>query len=393
MNNEIHDDEFGDDVALKLLHTADWHLGRRFQQFAPHRERRLTRARLEVIDSIFGQANHHNVDAVLCAGDLFDSPSPEEQWWRPLAQKLSAQNPERPIFLLPGNHDPFATGSVWDPAGRFRQLLPEFVHVVDREDFSFDLSSGSTRATLFARPCFSTSGANDPVMGLRCREVGDDSIRVAMAHGSTFDMAGAQTNFPIGRDAAQSQGFDYVAIGDTHSYRLVPPDRLQNPTVYSGSPEPTSFEETSPGNVVLVLIRNNRRVSQRPLRVARWHWERVTVTSLHELEALRARLDLANRVIKLTLSMRLPPEQFARAEGLVVELEGNDAVHGAVGVLEMDREELLLDATEIESAFIDAPDLLKAAARNLKHQLEAGADQQVLGRALFNLYQLTSRAL
>ena len=34
-----------DDVALKLLHTADWHLGKRFPGFAEADETRLTRAR------------------------------------------------------------------------------------------------------------------------------------------------------------------------------------------------------------------------------------------------------------------------------------------------------------------------------------------------------------
>jgi DNA repair exonuclease SbcCD nuclease subunit len=343
-----------------------------------------------VIDSVFGQADHHNVDAVLCAGDLFDSPSPDEQWWRPLSQKLNAQKPDRPIFLLPGNHDPFMTGSIWDADGSFRQSLPDFVHVVDRDDFTFDLSSGNSKATLFARPCVSTSGANDPVMGLPGRAAGDDTIRVAMAHGSTFDMEGAQTNFPISRDAALERGFDYVAIGDTHSFRLVPADRHQNPTVYPGAPEPTSFEEDTPGNVVLVRIGTNRRVKLRPLRVAKWSWERVTVASLHELEALRTRTDLANRVIKLSVEMRLPPEQFARAERLLVELEGNDAIHGRVGVLETDRDGLVLDATDIDAAFADAPDLLQAAARSLQSQLETGVNRPVVERALFNLYQLSS---
>ena len=382
----------GDDVALKLLHTADWHLGKRFRQFEPDSERRLTRARLEVIDGVFGQAVRYAVDAVLCAGDLFDSPSPHEDWWRPLSKKLNAQDPKRPIFLLPGNHDPCMTGSVWDAAEPFRRSLPDFVHVVDRDDFTFDLSSETIRATLFARPCWSTSGANDPVLALPGRQPDDESIRIAMAHGSTFDHPSAQTNFPISRDAAVQRGFDYVAIGDTHSFRLVPPDRTVMPTVYPGAPEPTSFEETTPGNVVLVSINKHRRVKLRALPVAKYRWERVTVTTLDELEALRVRTDLANRVLGLTVAMRLPPDEFARAQQLLVELQGNHAMHGAVGVLELDRDQLVLDATDIESAFLGAPDLLQAAARRLRDEIEAGEEPQVAERALFKLYELCSRA-
>ena len=40
----------GKDVALKLVHTADWHLGMTFPSFAAESRLRLTRARLEVVD-------------------------------------------------------------------------------------------------------------------------------------------------------------------------------------------------------------------------------------------------------------------------------------------------------------------------------------------------------
>src|SRR4051812_43222810 len=69
------------DVALTLLHTADWHLGKRFPSFPAEQELRLTRARLEVVGRILDLAENRNVDAVLAAGDLFDAPDPGQQWW------------------------------------------------------------------------------------------------------------------------------------------------------------------------------------------------------------------------------------------------------------------------------------------------------------------------
>ena len=44
-------DESEDDVALKILHTADWHLGMGFGAFGEEDERKLTRARLQVVDA------------------------------------------------------------------------------------------------------------------------------------------------------------------------------------------------------------------------------------------------------------------------------------------------------------------------------------------------------
>ncbi len=119
---------------LKLLHTADWHLGRRFRSFTPEQELKLTRARLDVLDRIFLAAERFAVDAVLCAGDLFDEPCPDPEWWEQVAARLQKRKwRDRPVFLLPGNHDPLVPESVWAKDHKFRSLLPEWVHVVDRE--------------------------------------------------------------------------------------------------------------------------------------------------------------------------------------------------------------------------------------------------------------------
>ena len=257
--------EAEDDVALKLLHTADWHLGRRFPQFPDEAALELMRARMSVIDAILGSAAYNQVDAVLCAGDLFDQPKPDEEWWRPLADKLRQHaHPGRPVVLLPGNHDPLLPGSVYHPEHPFRQALPPEVKVVDRDDFSLRLSPD---AVLHARPCRSRAEGLDLAMALPAREEGDTTIRIGMVHGSTFDMPDFQTNFPIARDAAVQRGFDYLAIGDTHAYRVYDPP--EQPTVYPGAPEPTTFGERDAGHVALVFFsRRRRRPLIRPERVA-----------------------------------------------------------------------------------------------------------------------------
>ena len=61
---------------LKLLHTADLHLGCEFGQLPPDDRRKLARARLAVVEPILALAEQYDVDAVLLAGDIFDTPEP-----------------------------------------------------------------------------------------------------------------------------------------------------------------------------------------------------------------------------------------------------------------------------------------------------------------------------
>ena len=182
-----------EDVVLKLLHTADWHLGRRFPAFSD--ENALTRARRDVLERIVGVAERNAVDVVLCAGDLFDDPSPPREWWEPVADIFAKRGwRDRAVVLLPGNHDPVLPDSVWSASHPFRRALPSWVHVVDGELFELALPGNGV---LYAVPCRSKAGQRDPTLSIPRREPGDERIRIGMVHGSTFDMEGFQTNFPI----------------------------------------------------------------------------------------------------------------------------------------------------------------------------------------------------
>ncbi len=381
-----------DDVALKLLHTADWHLGRRFPSFDPNDQIKLSRARLDVLDRILKAADYHGADAILCAGDLFDEPSPEREWWEPVASKLARQPSGRPIFLLPGNHDPLQPGSVYDRAHPFRGLLPPWVHVVDRDDFRYELNE---LATLYARPCRSRAGQDDPAMALPAREPGDTRIRIGMVHGSTFDYVECQTNFPIAKDAAARRGFDYLAIGDTHSFRNVPDD-ARPPVVYPGAPEATTFGEPGAGNVVTVFVTRSRKVTFHPERVAAWTWTEHTVRTLEELRVLQTDPKLSRCVLRLSLELRLSAPELEEAENILTALKGTSASHGRVGVLQLDRDGMVLDTRTLDEDLQDLPEVLRATIQRLKAKeaeaLAAGDDPEVARAALFHLYKLVREA-
>jgi DNA repair exonuclease SbcCD nuclease subunit len=374
-----------DDIVLKLLHTADWHLGRRFKNFSD--DVKLTRARLDALDRILLTAERYMVNAVLCAGDLFDEPCPTAEWWEQVASRFKKRNwSDRPVFLLPGNHDPLLADSVWAKEHRFRSLLPDWVHVVDCENFEFTLPGN---AVLHAVPCMSKSGANDPTESIPKREPGDERIRIGMVHGSTFDAKDWQIHFPIAADAALNRGLDYLAIGDTHSFRFVPPDRLVPPTIYPGTPEPTAFDEKDAGYVAVVFINRQRRATVQKERVGQWVWEERDIRQLQELRDLRDRSDLQQVVLRLRLHLKLSAPEYEEAVRLLEDLEGTTARHGRAGVTDVDRRGLTLDASTVEAYCKELPDVLQSAVRRLQEAARSPDQRIIAEKALVHLYRLS----
>ena len=375
-------------MALTLLHTADWHLGRRFPAFERDQELRLTRARLDAVGRILDLAESRNVDAVLCAGDLFDQPSPPEEWWGGVLREFRRRDWHRPVLLLPGNHDPLTPDSLYHPAHPFRARLPRYVHVVDAKGWQLDIGEN---AVVVATPCTSHAGQTDLAASLPQREAGDDRIRIGLVHGQTFDIEGHQTNFPIARGTAADRGLDYLAIGDTHAFRDVEPDAAA-PTIYPGAPEATNFGERDTGNVALVFfpLDRRRRAIVRPETVGSWTWREETCNSISALRALRADPDLRRTVLRLTLDMQVPMAEYDEAERILDELAGSMAATPRVGVLDVHRQELRLATGAPIELDADLPEVLKVTVKQLR--LRAETEPELAGRALHHLYRLAREA-
>lgn len=368
------------DVALKILHTADWHLGRSFPAFAEEDERKLTRARIDAVEKLLGIAESYQVHAVLCAGDLFDDPAPDETWWRALLGLFARRDwKNRPMFLLPGNHDPLWPNSVWAEEHPFRRGLPSWVHVINRDDFEFPLSD---EAVLYAAPCRSKAGSDDLALRLPARQVGDRRIRIGLVHGQTFDIPGHQTNFPIGADAARQRGLNYLALGDNHGYKEFPPKTC--PAVYPGTPEADTFQKTNVGVAVVVFFTRQGLPSIQTEKVGRWLWREVCCRSVADLEQLRKE-DLKDCVLRLTFDMEVSLRERERVDAIVQELKGTEAVHGKAGVLQWEEGGLKLATGGEDFSGYELPEVLKTVVARLQAETDAH-DGDLARRALYHLY-------
>ncbi|MDP3441137.1 MAG: exonuclease subunit SbcD, partial [Azonexus sp.] len=97
---------------MRLLHTSDWHLGQHFMGKSRQAEHQA------LIDWLLTQVDAHAVDAVLIAGDIFDTgtpPSYGRELYSQLVVRLHTAGVS--LLLLAGNHDSVAT------LGESRELL------------------------------------------------------------------------------------------------------------------------------------------------------------------------------------------------------------------------------------------------------------------------------
>ena len=85
---------------MRLLHTADWHVGRTL------RGRSRAEEHEAVLDEVVGVAQEERVDLVVVAGDLFDTSAPPPEAERLVYRTLlRLAEQDRQVVVIAGNHD------------------------------------------------------------------------------------------------------------------------------------------------------------------------------------------------------------------------------------------------------------------------------------------------
>lgn len=273
---------------LRLLHTADWQLGMRFEWACREEGLRewLQNCRLETARRLAERARDEEVDLVLIAGDLFDVEDPSPRLLHEACDVLSAF--DRPVLVIPGNHDPhFGAGSLWERLADLRRAPPGLQLLLEREAREVELPGGRSVQVLPA-PRWAHDEIEESTAwmeGAPARPPG--AFRIGLAHGGTEDF-GTSGGATIPADRARRSDLDYLALGDWHGTRKVGPRAWQ-----AGTPEPTSFKDNASGHCLVVEISEpGAQPEVRPLRVAsaRWRREEAVLEGADDVTTLRDRL-------------------------------------------------------------------------------------------------------
>jgi len=288
---------------MRLLHTSDWHLGQTLHNFDRTYEHQC------FLDWLLDTIVAEEADALLIAGDVFDTSNPsavaQRQLYRFL-QQARARMPQLDIVIIAGNHDSpgrlEAPGPLLEAHGTrvVGHVMRDAEGSIDLERFIVPLTGkdGAVKAWCVAIP-FLRPG---DVPRVASQAAGDDAFDAYLAgirllYQQAYDLARARATegqailamghcHMVGGDAspyserriviggtealpASMFGPDvaYAALGHLHlAQRVGQQEHLR----YSGSPLPLSFAEVGYKHQVLRIdLDGPRAAAIEPLHVPR----------------------------------------------------------------------------------------------------------------------------
>ncbi len=207
-----------DRPALRLLHTADVHIG---DEYDPKR-------RLAAFTAVIDAAKKQSADALLIAGDLFDNARVKQPDIDAAVEQLARLS--IPIVISNGNHDVLDQSSIYQrvplaSAGSHILFLndPEGQHAILE----------TLRLSIWSRAMTEHSPQNRPLAGYSPDMNG--YWRIVMAHGHYVPAdERVDRSSPILATEIASLTCDYLALGHWHRYLDV--SSAATPAYYPGSP-------------------------------------------------------------------------------------------------------------------------------------------------------------
>mgnify|MGYP001172280047 FL=1 len=261
---------------MKILHTADWHIGKKLHKHSLQPDFDL------FIDWLCNCISENEVKVLLVSGDVFDlaNPSSEarQQYFKAL---MKLKRLDCKIILTGGNHD--SPTMLNAPQEVLRELdihiigglpneLSECIVPIKNDKNETELLVAALPYLRDAdlRTARQGNSYEDRLEALRkgiqqtfldateiCKSDFPEIPTIAMGH---LFAAGAETSeserdIQIGNQAAFNalqfgDYYNYIALGHIHKPQRV---NAATPTFYSGSPIPLSFSERSNKNRILLL--------------------------------------------------------------------------------------------------------------------------------------------
>ena len=270
---------------MKILHTADWHLGKRLEQSERTEEHQ------QFLNWLIGALAQECIDILIISGDVFDSGSPSngafEQYYRFLRQVKNTCC--REVIIVGGNHDSMST------LNAPRELLKYFnVHIVggvpddpQEQIIQINDDAGKLELVVCAVPFLrdkdvrlSIAGETAAEREARIKEGISRHYHHLRDHILPFKEAGIPVVatghlFAAGSSTSESEKeihvgnlgqipadhfppeFDYIALGHIHRPQVI---NKMNHIRYPGSPIPLSFSETDDHKQVIVLEFTNGKL-------------------------------------------------------------------------------------------------------------------------------------
>jgi len=312
-------------MPVRILHTADNHIGLSFRHYPDAVRAQLVGERFDALQRIVQIANQRSTDFITVAGDLFDRVTVSAADIKRAVDILKRFEGEG-VLVLAGNHD-YCEGPDSKLWKAFRTAAENSNVLALTEPRAHDFNVNEIPVRFYACPCPSKHSA-EPVTGWVAGEAkADGTLHLGLAHGNVegFGLDADHRYFNMTETELQASGLHSWLLG--HIHVPAPESSTTGRPLYfmPGIHTPDSVKITRAGQAWWIELDAQGSCRFEPVTTGRIRFVRIAASLMHtvDIEALDRQcsgLDAPTTVLDLQLSGRLKSDELQRLSAMINEL-------------------------------------------------------------------------
>jgi DNA repair exonuclease SbcCD nuclease subunit len=302
-------------MSLRILHTADNHIGLSFNPYPEARER-LIEERFASLERMVTTANDRKAHFFVVAGDLFDKTTvTKAQIER--AVKILGKFEGEAALVLAGNHD-FCEGPDSKLWKHFRTMAEDSRVLALTAPGINDFESDDYRVRFHACPCPSKHGEEHTIGWVAAEEKPSDRLHIGIAHGNVegLGLDADQRYFNMADSDFRNAGLHTWLLGHIHVPAPAPGTTGKPLYFMPGIHTPDSVKCNHPGHAWWIEMDADGTCRHEQLTTGAIRFVRMNLNLHHandilELRAKCESLDAPNTILDLQLTGRLRENEIA----------------------------------------------------------------------------------
>lgn len=210
---------------MKILHSADWHLGVKNIKLSPSQQQLMKDEMLMGVQDLFRTAKREKFDVILICGDLFHSKNITQKMLSLFFKEV--ENFSAPVLFIEGNHD---------QNFNLLESAPDNLIVLNNSRHKFEYNGVNFYSTV-----------------TNADEIDNNATNILLLHGH---IENSSDNDFLNINDYLIYPFDYIALGHVHQFKKY--KKGENIFAYSGCLFSNGFDECGDKGYLEVVIENKK---------------------------------------------------------------------------------------------------------------------------------------
>jgi exonuclease SbcD len=312
-------------LTLKIFHTADLHIGMKFNSYPEGIRDSLIESRFDVLDKMVQMANDEQCNLFVVSGDLFHNINIPKRDIDRVVKSLDEFNGEC-VLVMPGNHD--YDNEMIDLWNRFNKNITDKIFYINEEK-PYELTQYGLDVVVYPAPCHSKHSDENNIGWINQNIEFDPKLyHIGIAHGALEGISPdmEKNYYFMTQKELEEIPVDVWLLGHTHvSYpknAAVKGWKIFNP----GTPEPDGLDCEHDGHAWIITIDEDKSVKADKVAtgIYRFYDEQFEISDDDDLYRIKEAILKDNpegKVVRITLRGRVSSDAYKCRHKLYNELE------------------------------------------------------------------------